>query len=103
MDVLYENIARLRREHNMTQAQLAEKVGYTANTMIAHIEQGTVDLPYSKILKFAEVFGVSAPELQGFASDELQDKYSRLTEAGKQYVRDCIDFATFKYTDKANS
>ncbi len=101
MDALYSNIARLRHEHKMTQAQLADKVGYSANTMIAHIEQGTVDLPYSKIVKFAEVFNVSVPEILGFSSDELQSKFASLPETGKQYVRDSVDFAVFKYLNDA--
>ena len=97
MDALYSNIGRLRREHNLTQYELAEKIGYTANTMIAHIEQWTVDLPYSKIIKFAEVFNVTVPELLGFSSDDLQEKYSSLTEPGKQFVKESVDFAIFKY------
>jgi transcriptional regulator with XRE-family HTH domain len=97
MDVLYENIARLRREQGLRQADLAQKVGYSANTMIAHIEQGTVDLPYSKIQGFAKALNVTVPQLIGYESDEFTTKMATLSEEGKQFLRQCLDFALFTY------
>ena len=97
MDVLYENIARLRREQGLRQADLAQKVGYSANTMIAHIEQGNVDLPYSKIQGFAKALNVTVPQLIGYESDEFTTKMATLSEEGKQFLRQCLDFALFTY------
>ena len=66
---LYSNIKRLRKQHNMTQQELAEAVGYTSKSMIAQIENGKVDLPQSKIMEFASVFGVKPGELMGWDED----------------------------------
>lgn len=62
---LYENIKKLRRQHNWSQEELAKKVGYTDRSSIAKIENGKFDLTQSKIRQFAEVFGVSPSELMG--------------------------------------
>ena len=101
MDILYENISRLRHEQGLRQADLAEKVGYSANTMIAHIEQDTVDLPYSKIQSFAKALNVTVPQLIGYESDEFTTKMASLTEEGKQFVRQCLDFAIYTYGTEA--
>jgi len=49
----------------MTQEQLAKKAGYTDKGMIAKIENGLVDLRVSKLLRFAEIFGVTPGTLIG--------------------------------------
>ena len=54
-----QRIKQLRRQKNMTQAELAELLGYTTDSTICHIEKGDHDLTQSKIKKFAEVLGVS--------------------------------------------
>lgn len=66
---LYENIKRLRKERKWTQAELAEKTGYTHRSSIGKIEKGEVDLSQSKIKAFADVFGVTPQELMGYGSD----------------------------------
>lgn len=66
---LYENIKNLRKQNNWTQEELAQKVGYTDRSAIAKIEDGRIDIPQSKIIKFAEVFGVNAGDLLGYGDD----------------------------------
>ena len=51
--------------NNMSQQELAELVGYKGKSMIAHVENGRVDLSASMISKFAKVFNVSELELMG--------------------------------------
>lgn len=65
MLVLYENIKKLRKELNLTQTELAEKMGYADKSMIAKIEKGQIDLPQSKIFAFAKALGTSPSELMG--------------------------------------
>lgn len=67
---LYENIKQLRQEHGWSQDALAKKVGYTCRSSITKIEAGDVDLSQSKILAFAEVFGVDPVELMGLDDEE---------------------------------
>ncbi|MBO5620486.1 MAG: helix-turn-helix transcriptional regulator [Butyrivibrio sp.] len=97
METVYKNIKRLRAEKGLTQKELADMVGYSANTMIAHIEQGTVDLPLSKIYKFAEVFGVSVQELLGYPSPEIMEKMTLLGEDGKRFISEFLEFLQAKY------
>ena len=100
MDALYKNIKKFRTEKKLKQKDLADLIGYSANTMIAHIEHGTVDLPYSKIKRFAEVFDVSVPELLGFTSTDFTEKYALLTEEGQNFVNESLEFAMYKHGTK---
>ena len=47
---LYKNIKSRRIELNMTQSDLASKIGYADKSMIAKIEKGVIYLPQSKLL-----------------------------------------------------
>lgn len=65
MDALYENIKKLRQQKKMSQLGLAKEIGYADHTIIVKIEKGQVDLSFSKIKQFANVFGVTVSELIG--------------------------------------
>ena len=62
---LYENIKNLRQQKKISQEQLAIMVGYTDRSSITKIEQGSVDLPQSKIIEFANALGVTPGTLMG--------------------------------------
>ncbi len=62
---LYKNIKSRRVELQMTQSDLAVKLGYADKSMIAKIEKGAVDLPQSKIIAFAEALHTSPGDLMG--------------------------------------
>ena len=51
---LYKNIRKFRKMRGWTQAELADRVGYTSHSAIAKIEAGKSDLPQSQIRKFAQ-------------------------------------------------
>ena len=74
MNKLYENIKTLRINHDWTQAQLARLTGYE-RSMIAKIENGTVDLSQSKVAMFADIFNVSPAELMGMSDEPLKYNY----------------------------
>ncbi len=63
---LYSNIKARRLALHMTQSELAEKMGYSGKSMIAKIEAGQIDIPQSKILRFAQVLEVSPGDLMGW-------------------------------------
>lgn len=69
---LYKNIKRLRLENNWSQGELAKRAGYKDRSAIAHIEDGRIDLPQSKIFLFAKIFGVTPSELFGTPSAPMQ-------------------------------
>ncbi len=77
------NIRTIRNSIGMTQEELAEKMGYTSKSTINKIELGKNDIPQSKIVKFAEVLGVTPAQLMGWENiqtnnDILSDIIVRL-------------------------
>lgn len=91
---LYSNIKELRLQNGWSQEELAKRAGYTDRSSIAKIENGEVDLKYSKILTFAEVFGVDPVELMGL-KDEIREQTSDFTPEEQQKLREYIDFVRF--------
>ena len=60
-----ETIKERRIAMNLSQRDLAERMGYSNHSTIARIEAGKVDLPQSKIIQFAEVLQTSISFLMG--------------------------------------
>lgn len=56
-------IKGLRESKKMSQAELAEKVGYKDKTAIAKVEAGKVDLPQSKISSFVKALDTTTSYL----------------------------------------
>lgn len=63
---LYTNIKKKRQSLNLTQTELAKKLGYADKSMIAKIEKGQVDLPQSKIVAFAKALNTTPSDLMGW-------------------------------------
>ena len=59
MSEIGKNIMQIRKELGMTQEELATKMGYKSKSTINKIENGTNDIPQSKVVKFAEVLGTT--------------------------------------------
>ena len=60
-------IAQLRKEHNLTQVQLAEQLEISQQTL-AHYEVGRLRVPASMLPVLAQMFGVSVDALLGAES-----------------------------------
>ncbi len=69
MSKLHDRIKALRQAAGMTQSELAEHMGYTDRSAVAHIESGRVDIPQSKIAQFAEVLHTTPAYLMGWDDD----------------------------------
>ena len=67
--VLYENIRKFRKEKKLSQGELAKLTGYASNSMIAQIENGIIDLQYTKIISFADAIDVPVPVLLGYVDE----------------------------------
>jgi transcriptional regulator with XRE-family HTH domain len=91
-------IKELRKSRGWTQDELAEKVGYKSRSAIAAIESDRSDIPFSMLIKFAEVFGVPINSLTdsivSIKEDTLSDdeqrllmQYRRLNEYQKLIIR----------------
>ena len=62
---LHENIRARRIALNMTQQELAKKLGYKSTSTIAKIESGENDIPQAKIAAFAAALDTTPAELMG--------------------------------------
>lgn len=68
-------IIKARRiELGMTQTELAEKTGYTARSAISKIENGSLDLNQSTIVKFANALQTTPAKLLGVNETMPMDK-----------------------------
>ena len=78
----FEKIKLLRKKHNWTQTELAERTGYSDKTAIAKIEKGKVDLPQSKIKAFALAFGVAPSTLLDDREEHILTKSNHIPIVG---------------------
>lgn len=69
MDI-YDKLKYLREKNNMSQEELAEKMGYKSKTSIHKIEQKMTDLPLSKVKEFAKVLKTTPSYLMGWEADD---------------------------------
>ena len=65
-----QKIKQRRTELGWSQRDLAERMGYNNNSTIARIENGKVDIPQSRIVKFAEILNTSIAYLMGWEDEE---------------------------------
>lgn len=93
---LYKNIKKYRELRNISQEELAKKVGYANRSAIARIEKGEIDLPQSKIIAIADALGVPAGSLMGSTEintdDILYSEIKSFNEIQKQMLADQIEF-----------
>ena len=68
-----QKIKQRRTELGWSQRDLAAKMGYNNNSTVARIENGKVDIPQSRIVKFSEVLGVSIAYLMGWDEEIEKD------------------------------
>lgn len=78
IDTTYTRIKALRTELNLSQTELAKRVGYSDKTAIAKVEAGKVDLPQSKVIAFAKALCTTPSYLIGENSnnDSAKSSYS---------------------------
>ena len=69
---IYERIRQLRISQNMSQTDLAFKMGYKDGSMITKIESGKVDISQKKIIAFANALGTTPGYLMGW-TEEVPD------------------------------
>lgn len=69
MEQVYANIRKRRIELDMSQEELAHRIGYTDRSSIAKIETGKVDISIGTLKKIATVLDIDAGELLGWWSE----------------------------------
>ena len=112
---LYDRIRTRREQLNMSQEELAKRLGYKSRSTIAKIESGENDITQSKIVAFAKALGVKPGYLMGWEdvpepssslsltpSEETHiKKYRQLDDGGKEEIDDIIDVKLAKLQRKA--
>ena len=109
---LYDRIRARREELNMSQEELAKRLGYKSRSTIAKIESGENDITQSKIVAFAKALGIKTAYLMGWeaapAPPSLSPqeethikKYRQLPPDGKEEIDDLIDVKLAKLQRKA--
>lgn len=82
---LYYRIKKRREELNMTQEELATKVGYKSRSSINKIELGKTDIAQSKIKAFADALNTTTSYLMGW--DEIKKDYEFSTSLINSYCQ----------------
>lgn len=105
-ETIYERIKRLRLEQNMTQTDLAKKIGYAGKDMISRVESGKIDISRSRLIQFADALGVSpiylfngsesieeiGKPLPPISEDDiLLDRFHRLDNEDKARIKERIE------------
>lgn len=114
-----ERIKQRRIEMNLTQDELAKKVGYKSRSSINKIELSR-DLPLTKVAKVAKVLDCTPAYLMGWESENLEEitdidvklttidekvkeyalKINRLSKEDKDYIFQTIDMIEKVNRDK---
>ena len=86
-------ICARRKELGMTQEELAKKMGYKSKSTINKIENGTNDIPQSKVVKFAEVLETTIADLMGWKNPENIENM-KIELFGKEGAAEVNELAT---------
>ena len=78
-----KKIAQRRKELNMTQEELAKKMGYKSKSTINKIELGINDVVQSKVVQFAKVLNCSIAYLMDWEEDKKITTDKNLTDGEK--------------------
>lgn len=73
-----EKIKLRRLELNWSLRELAQRMGYANQSTVSRIEKGEIDIPQSKVIKFAEVLNTTVAYLMDW--EEVQKKNSTLVD-----------------------
>ena len=74
-----EKIKLRRMELGWSLRELAKRMGYSNHSTVARIESGAIDIPQSKVVKFAEVMGTSVAFLMDW--EEVQKTNDTINDA----------------------
>ncbi len=80
-----QRIKAMRLKNDLTQTELAERMGYSEKSSIARIEHGKVDLPASKVEEFSVVLHCSIAYLMGW-EDPIDEPSIDLSDLEKHLI-----------------
>lgn len=97
MDELYRRIQTRRTDLKMSQAELAEKLGYKDRSTIAKIERGVNDISQSRIAAFADALHTTPSYLMGWTDDpynydeDEDDRLCTIPSAQFEHLKEVYD------------
>lgn len=118
MNYFGKNIRYLRKLKNMTQEELATKLGYKSFTTIQKWESGDSEPNLKKLKQIAELFdididnlakidisrGDSNKKLSSYEEQKILEPYNKLSTAGKEkavsYTQDLVDSGKYNKLTK---
>lgn len=74
MSEIHKNIKRRRIQLEMTQDELAVRLGYSGKSMVSKIEQGKVKLDQDKIEAIARILRIDPLELMGYKPTPMTEE-----------------------------
>lgn len=83
-----ERIRGLREKQEMTQTELAEKIGSTKQTVYKYENGVVTNIPYDKLILLAKALGTTPSSLMGWDKIEeaINEEFTRLDNLTKQYI-----------------
>lgn len=118
MNYFGKNIRYLRKLKNMTQEELADKLGYKSFTTIQKWESGDSEPNLKKLKQIAELFdididnlakidisrGNNNKKLSSYEEQKILEPYNKLNPAGKEkavsYTQDLVDSGKYNKLTK---
>ena len=82
-----EKIRQRRTELGWSMRELSSRMGYANQSTVARVESGKIDLPQSKVAKFAEVLGVTVAHLMGW-DEEIEKRPVEMAERHFEIIMD---------------
>ena len=90
-----KKIRELRKSKGLSQQAFAESLGYSHKSMISHIEDGSSEMSYEKILVLIREYGVNASEyldLDAAGAEELDKKIKEISAPDPNRVYPMRDY-----------
>ena len=96
MNDVGKRIAERRKELNMTQDELAKRLGYTSRSTVYKVETGINDLTPSKLEAYAKALGTTPSYLMGWddepSLDDIPQSVLPLMDAAKDLEKKDIEY-----------
>lgn len=85
---IHERIKYLREKKNMSQDELAEKVGYKHKSAISKVERGIRDINQEMIAKYAHALSTTPSYLMGWTEEEIPSAAEPKLSEGEEMLLD---------------
>lgn len=84
---IYERIKYLREKQNMSQQELALRVGYKDKSAVSKVERGDRDINQTMVKKYAEALHTTPAYLMGWEEKENPPVEPQLTEGEEKLLK----------------